>query len=184
MKRSIPLKQAHRLINHGPVVLVSSQSGDSGPNVLAVAWVTPVCQDPSMAAISIAKGHHSHRLILDSGEYVVNVPAADLVGKVMDCGRLKGRDGDKFKRIGLTPVSAETMSAPLIDECSGHLECRVESSIVAGDHTVFIGRVMAASAEEALFEASWNVGENAFRGLHHLGGKAFAISDQRVTVGE
>ena len=182
MKQSVPLKRAHRLINHGPVVLVTSQAGEEDPNVLAVAWVMPVCQDPSLAAVSIAKGHHSHRLIASSGEFAVNVPEARLAEKVMACGRLKGRDGDKFRRAGLTPMPASRIRPPLVEECAGHLECRVEATVDAGDHTVFIGRVDAALADARLFDTAWKTGKVAFVGLHHLGGRAFAMSDTSIVV--
>lgn len=184
MKRSVPLKRAHRLINHGPVVLVTSRAGEGDPNVLAVAWVAPVCQDPPLAAVSIAKGHHSHSLIGESGEFVINVPEAALADRVMACGRLKGRDGDKFRRTGLTPVPAATVGPPLVAECAGHLECRMEASVDAGDHTVFIGRVTAALAEERLFDTVWKTGDGAFSGLHHLGGRTFAVSGTTLVVEE
>jgi flavin reductase (DIM6/NTAB) family NADH-FMN oxidoreductase RutF len=162
------------MINHGPVVLVTSQSKEHAPNVLAVAWVTPLSQNPPLAGVSIAKTHHSHVLIQESREFVINVPFPKLINSVFTAGRISGREGDKFVRAGLTPVPASKVLPPLIEECIGHLECRVDQAVDVGDHTFFIGRMVRACAEEDLFDGAWNL-EKAGE-LHHLGGEWFSVS--------
>ena len=182
MKTEIPLKRAHRIVNHGPVVLVTAQTGDNPPNIMTVAWITPVSQAPQMVAVSIGNKSYSHSLILESREFVVNVPPASLVKKVVLCGRMSGRDVDKFQETGLTPVPGAVVTPPLIDECTGHLECRVEQTIQAGDHTLFIGRVVKAWAEEGLFDDIWQIDQQGGEGLHHLGGRSFAVSSETRIV--
>lgn len=182
MKIEIPLERAHRIVNHGPVVLVTSQAGDDTPNIMTVAWITPVSQAPPMVAVSIGTKSHSHRLILESREFVVNVPPASLVKKVVFCGRVSGRDVDKFQESGLTPVPGAVVKPPLIDECTGHLECRVHQTVEAGDHTLFIGKVVKAWAEEKLFQDVWQVDGQGGEGLHHLGGRSFAVSRETRIV--
>ncbi len=184
MKKAILLSKAHRIVNHGPVVLVTSQVEGENPNIIAVAWVTPVSQSPPLVAISIAEEHYSHRLISLSGEFVVNVPCSTMAREVMTCGKVSGRDVDKFKEACLTPVPAEEVLPPLIKECIGHLECRVKQQVKAGDHTLFIGEVVKAWAEENLFNELWNVDIKGGEALHHLGGNNFAISREKVIVRE
>jgi flavin reductase (DIM6/NTAB) family NADH-FMN oxidoreductase RutF len=176
LKKDIPLSSAHRIINHGPVVLVASQSKNHAPNVLAVAWVTPLSQNPPLAGVSIAKPHHSHQLIEESNEFVINVPSVDLIRHVYTVGRISGRDEDKFARTGLTPIPAQQVVPPLIEECIGHLECRVDQAVDAGDHTFFIGRVVRACVEEGLFNETWDLTKAGE--LHHLGGEWFSVSGQ------
>ncbi|MFH1943746.1 MAG: flavin reductase family protein [bacterium] len=182
MKKEIPLSQAHRLINNGPVVLVTSQSKTGRSNVLAIAWATPVSQVPPLVAVSIAKGHYSHLLVSESREFVVNVPSPSMADKVMVCGRFSGRDVDKFEKAGLTPMQASVVRPPLVEECIGHLECRVERTVEAGDHSLFIGRVEKAWAEDGLFDEVWRCSEEDCGGLHHLGGNVFSISEKKVVV--
>ncbi len=176
MKKEIPLSSAHRIINHGPVVLVTSQSKDYAPNVLAVAWVTPLSQNPPFAGISIAKSHHSHGLIEESSEFVINVPSVDLIRHVYTVGRISGKEADKFARTGLTPIPGQKVLPPIIEECIGHLECRVDQAVDAGDHTFFIGRVVRACIEEELFHEIWDLTKAGE--LHHLGGEWFSVSGQ------
>ncbi len=184
MKKVIPISLAHRIVNHGPVVLVTSQIEEGKPNIMAVAWITPVSQSPSLVAISIADEHYSYKLISQRGEFVVNVPSSAMVQEVMACGRVSGRDIDKFKETCLTPVSAEEVLPPLIKECIGHLECRVKQQVKVGDHTLFIGEVVKAWAEESLFSEFWNVDIKGGAALHHLGGNNFAVSREKVIVKE
>jgi flavin reductase (DIM6/NTAB) family NADH-FMN oxidoreductase RutF len=181
LKKDIPLSSAHRIINHGPVVLVTSQSKDRTPNILAVAWVTPLSQNPPLAGVSIAKSHYSHELILESHEFVINVPSGDLIRHVYTVGRISGRDEDKFVRIGLTPIPGQKVLPPLIGECIGHLECRVDQAVDAGDHTFFVGRVVRACAEDGLFHETWDLAKAGE--LHHLGGEWFSVSGQMKKAG-
>jgi flavin reductase (DIM6/NTAB) family NADH-FMN oxidoreductase RutF len=79
-------------------------------------------------------------------------------------------------------MPAEKVEAPLIEECIGHLECRVWQVADAGDHTLFMGSVLTAWVEEALFDERWKIEEDVVEGLHHLGGRHFAVSSRRISV--
>lgn len=174
MKKDIPLSKAHRLINHGSVVLVTSQIEKGIPNVLAVAWNSPLSQNPPLAGISIAKTHFSHQLIVDSHEFTINVPHSNRINSVFTVGRLSGREGDKFAKAGLTPVPSQMVLPPLIEECIGHLECRLNQMVDVGDHTWFVGDVLRACVEEGYFQDRWDLDRDG--GLHHLGGEWFSVS--------
>ena len=145
-KKPIPLKRANRLINNGCTVLVTARHGEK-ESIITLAWQTPVSKSPPLAAISVGPSRYSHDLIAKSGQFVINVPPFSLLKETIYCGTVSGRDGDKFAGAGLTQEPAQTVSAPLIAECIGHLECRVVKEISAGDHTLFLGEIVAASAE-------------------------------------
>jgi flavin reductase (DIM6/NTAB) family NADH-FMN oxidoreductase RutF len=179
-KNSVPLSRGNRLINPGCTILVTARLGGKA-NIITLAWQTPVSSAPPMAAISVAPGRYSHGLIANSGEFVINVPPFSLLKAVVHCGSVSGRDEDKFQGAGLTPQPAEMVSAPLIAECIGHLECRVAQKIAAGDHTLFLGQVVAASAVEGLFDGVWQVDETEAKTIHHLGGNFYTTPDKMVS---
>jgi flavin reductase (DIM6/NTAB) family NADH-FMN oxidoreductase RutF len=112
----------------------------------------------------------------------LNVPHADLAKQVNYCGSVSGRDHDKFKEAGLTPVEAKKVGAPWIAECLGHLECGVVAAHVAGDHTIFVGQVLAAWVESGTFDRVWLVEKKEARLLHHLGGNFFCVPTERIEV--
>ena len=107
-----------------------------------------ISSNPYMVCIGVAQERYSHDLILTSGEFVVNSPGIDLKEKMHQCGIKSGRDVDKFKEFGLTPIRAKKVKPPLIEECYGHLECKLVSSTPFGDHTLIVGEVIAASIDE------------------------------------
>ena len=172
MKVKIPLTKAHGLINHGPVVLVTSFY-KGRPNVQTVAWNMPLDFDPARVAVVIGRDNYSYKCILSTGQFVLNIPNAGLLKKVIQCGSVSGRKVDKFKKFGLTPVPAEKVKPPLIKECIGHLECVLIDKAAARKYDLFLGEVKVAWVEKDAFEDKWLVNKKIAKTLHHLGGKYF-----------
>jgi flavin reductase (DIM6/NTAB) family NADH-FMN oxidoreductase RutF len=172
----IPITNANRLINHGPTVLITSRRGDK-MNVMTAAWQMPVSFKPVLVAVSIGQERFSHELILQSREFVINIPHIRMLKEVLCCGTQTGREIDKFKVCKLTPVKAQKVKAPLIEECLGNIECNLHSIHEAGDHTIFIGEVVAASVKEGIFDGYLKVDLDQAKTLHHLGGKVFCHPD-------
>lgn len=134
------------------VVLVTSKSAESKPNIITLAWAGIVCSDPPMVGIAIRPSRHSHGLITLSSEFVVNMPTEEILLEVDECGVLSGSDMDKFWNMGLTQLPASQVKAPLIEECPVNLECRVIQVLNLGSHDLFIGQVLATHIDEDLID--------------------------------
>ncbi len=172
MKKQIDSSVASRLINCGMVVLVSC--GHKGKrNITTCAWQMPVSKEPPLVAVALAKKHFSSSIIKESGELVINVPSWSYLDKVMLCGRLKGRETDKFKDVGFNPVSPSVLKeAPSIKECVASLECKVANTIEAGDHFIFIAEVVYAEAlQDYFYNDMWDISKVEF--IFHLGKNFF-----------
>jgi flavin reductase (DIM6/NTAB) family NADH-FMN oxidoreductase RutF len=133
-----------------PVVLVTC--GVEKPNVITLAWVSTVCSDPPMVAIAVRPDRHSHPLIEDVGEFVVNIPGQDLLEVTDHCGQVSGREVDKLTEFGLTQVPAAEVKVPLIAECHVNLECRVAQKLELGTHDLFLGEIVAVHVEEGVLD--------------------------------
>jgi flavin reductase (DIM6/NTAB) family NADH-FMN oxidoreductase RutF len=133
-----------------PVVLVSCGRPGGKPNLITVAWVGTICSEPPMVSISVRPERYSHDIIRDTGEFVINLPGADLAWAVDWCGVVSGRGVDKFAGAKLTPAPAREVHAPIVAECSLAMECRVRQVLTPGSHTVFLAEVVAVQAEAAL----------------------------------
>lgn len=178
MKIEVPLNKATRLMNSGQVILVSCAHRDKA-NIITLAWHMPMSHNPPLLGISVAKTHMSAQLIEQQREFAVNIPDEKLLEKIIYCGTHSGREGDKFKAAGLTAVPASRLrDVPLIEECLGHIECRVRDSLEAGDHVVFIGEPVHASAETECFDEAWKV--DRVRLVYHLGGRIFTTSAKEI----
>ena len=177
-KPEVNSQYAYRLLHPMHTVLISCVGNAGKPNITTVAWAMPASSSPLLVAISVSPQRHSHALIVESGEFIINIPTLEQLQAVYACGSFSGRSFDKFKKAGLTPIPAKKVKAPAIRECVGHLECVVDNQVTTGDHTIFIGKVVAAYANPGVFTERYAL-ESA-RMLYHLGGNNFAVLDPKI----
>ena len=177
-KVDVGLESAYRFLHPKHTILVSCIDNSGRANIITLAWSMPVSRRPPLVAVSIAPGRYSHKLIEETGEFVINVPTIEIVNETLYCGRVSGRSVDKFKKTGLTPAPAKIVKAPIIKECIAHLECRLYQKIPAGDHTIFIGRIVAAYANEGIFKETFDI--KKVKMIYHLGGDKFTTTSEEI----
>lgn len=131
-----------------PVVMVSVADRDGRPNIITVAWAGTVCTNPPMLSISVRPERYSYPVLKEMGEFVVNLTTRELVFATDYCGVKSGRDVDKFKELGLTPLKAEHVGAPLVAESPVNIECKVREVLPLGSHHMFLADVVAVHADE------------------------------------
>jgi len=170
-EKQVSLSSAYRLLHPKLAVLVTCADKTGKANIITLAWAMPVSINPPLLVVSIAPGRHSHKLIEETKEFVVNIPTMDFVKETLFCGRRSGRDFDKFKETKLTPMPAKTVKTPIIKECIAHLECKLYKQIVAGDHTLFIGEIQAAYTDEDTFTDKYDL--KKVKLVYHAGGNEF-----------
>ena len=135
-----------------PVVMVSSADADGKPNIITIAWTGTICSDPPMVSISVRKERYSHKLISESGEFVINLTTEELAFATDYCGVKSGKDVDKFKEMNLTPLKADVVKAPLIAESPVNLECKVTKVKELGTHDMFLAEVVAVHVDDAYMD--------------------------------
>ena len=131
-----------------PAVMVSCGREGETPNIITVAWAGTICSDPAMVSISIRKERFSHSIIRDTGEFVINLATESMAYATDYCGVRSGRNVDKWKETGLTPVPAQTVKAPVIAESPVAIECRVTEVKELGSHHMFLAEVTGVSVDE------------------------------------
>ena len=130
-----------------PSVMVSCGDMDNS-NIITIAWTGIINSDPPMTYISVQRSRHSHDIIEESGEFVINlVPSG--IAKAMDyCGVRSGRDVDKFAQTGLTREAADEVAAPMIAESPVNIECRVRDIMRFPSHDMFIADIVAVHVDD------------------------------------
>lgn len=128
-----------------PYVLVTSVDSEGRPNVMGVSWVTKLSFEPFLMAISIGHGRYSHDLIKNCGEFVICYPSAGQEEQAMYCGTRSGRREDKFAQTGLVAIPSKSVRPPTVYGCTVAFECRLVQSHEVGDHTLFVGEVVAVT---------------------------------------
>lgn len=131
-----------------PAVMVSCGLRPEEYNIITISWTGTICTDPAMCYISVRPGRHSYNIIKKNGEFVINLTTKALAFATDWCGVKSGKDINKFTEMGLTPVPASKVSAPLIKESPVNIECIVKEIKELGSHHMFISEVVAVNAEQ------------------------------------
>ena len=80
--------------------------------------------------------------------FTLNLTTRQMARATDWCGVRSGRDYDKWKESGLTPVKGETVAAPYIEQSPVSIECRVCDILHLGTHDMFIANVMNVIADD------------------------------------
>jgi flavin reductase (DIM6/NTAB) family NADH-FMN oxidoreductase RutF len=171
-KKPLRLSQAYRLIEPGPVVLVTTAIGER-TNIMTMSWHMMIDFEPPTLAFVMSDRNYSFGWLKKTRECVINIPTVELVKKVVDCGNTSGRSVDKFRTFGLTPSPAACVQAPLIDECYANLECRVIDDKLATRYNIFIVKVVKAWIDRS---------QTSPCTIHHRGCGTFAVDGKIIKL--
>lgn len=128
------------------MVSLRDKSGKS--NIITVAWTGTICSDPPMAYISVRKSRASYPMLVESGEFVINLPSEELVRALDYCGVRSLDQVDKWKEMNLHEGQASVVAAPTIEEAPVSIECRVTQVLPLGSHDMFLAEVIAVDVDE------------------------------------
>jgi flavin reductase (DIM6/NTAB) family NADH-FMN oxidoreductase RutF len=171
VKRSLPLSRVYRLIEPGPVVMVTT-SRKGRTNIMTMSWHTMMEFEPPIIGCVISDRNYTFSILKTTKECVINIPTVELVVKMVGCGNTSGRTVDKFKTFRLTPAPAACVKAPLITECYVNLECKVIDTTMS-KYCFFILEVVKAWIDPS---------RKRPRTLHHLGRGNFMVAGKTMKL--
>jgi flavin reductase (DIM6/NTAB) family NADH-FMN oxidoreductase RutF len=171
-KRSLPLSRVYRLLEPGPVVMVTTVSKGRA-NIMTLSWHTMLEFEPPLVGCVISNRNYTFDILKATKECVINIPTVELAEKVVACGNSSGCKVDKFEAFGLSPVTAECVKAPLIDECYANLECRVLDATMVAKYNFFVLEVLKAWIDPA---------QKQPRTLHHQGKGVFMVAGETIQL--
>lgn len=175
------VKKPDTLLYPSAVVLVTCSHGGKD-NIITLAWVSTVCFDPPMAACAIRDTRYSHGLIVNSREFVINIPTEKMVREVDFCGQVSGRDKDKFSACNFTRSKASRVKAPLIRECPINIECTVREIVHLGTHDLFIGEVVAVDVDEEILDKE-KISYQKVQPIAYVRGEYWTLGELKGTYG-
>jgi flavin reductase (DIM6/NTAB) family NADH-FMN oxidoreductase RutF len=171
-KRTLPLARVYRLLEPGPVVMVTT-ARKGRANIMTMSWHTMMEFEPPLVGCVISNRNHTFDILKATRECVINIPTVELAKKVVGCGNTSGRRVDKFNAFRLTPVPASHVSAPLIDECYVNLECRVVDARLVTKYNFFVLQVVKAWIDPSRKDP---------RTIHHLGMGTFMVAGRKIKL--
>ncbi|TAL24213.1 MAG: flavin reductase family protein [Nitrospirae bacterium] len=138
----------YHLLHPKMAFFLTSIGKDKKPNVMTCAWATPVSEEPPIVIVCVAKEAYTAELIKKTKEFVINIPTKKFLKELWICGKISGRDTDKFKKSGLKIKKAKKVKPTVIDGCAGYIECRLLKTVEAGECYAFFGSVVSAYADD------------------------------------
>ena len=166
-----------------PAVMVSVTDGAGQDDIITVAWTGTICTNPPMVYISVRPSRFSHHMLMETGEFVINLTTEKLTRDTDYCGVRSGRAVDKFKETGLTREKAEFVKAPMIRESPVSIECRVTEVKKLGSHDMFLAEVLAVHADEEYMDENNRFDLNRARPLVYSHGEYLGTGKKLGTFG-
>lgn len=172
------------ILNPVPVVMVSCagknpDSAEERPNIVTIAWAGTINSEPPMVSISVRKSRHSHKLISETGEFVINLVNKSLCKPCDYCGVKSGKDEDKFASCGLTAVKAKNLDyAYAIVESPVNISCKVKQVVELGSHDMFIAEIVGITADEYLLDENGKLCLDKAKLVAYNHGEYFVLGDK------
>lgn len=142
---SLDSSEFRRILGHFTtgVTVVTTLDSTGAPKGLTLNAFASLSLDPPLVLVCIDRSADTHDIVARTGVFVVNVLAGD---QERVARRFAGDEAQRrFDGIGWR---RETTGAPVLDDVLAWIECRVRDAVDGGDHTIFVGDVVAADARE------------------------------------
>ena len=172
MKQEIQIASFPTISYPSSAVLVTCIDANKKPNIITIAWHTPLSKNPSLYGIAVAPKRYSHDLIKTSEEFIVNFLTYDYISHIHCCGTTSGKKITKIVNCKLTYEPALSIQTPRIKEAYAHIECQLHNIIKTGDHSFFIGKVTSVSIEDKAFDSNHILNEN-MKSVYYLGNNVY-----------
>lgn len=147
-------------------LLISSRGSDGRVNAMTVGWaLIGKAWSYPVLMVAVRPTTYTHELIEETNEFTVNVPSDDIREIVDYCGKVSGRNYDKFKEKNIAIENGVNVNSPIISDCVAHYECKVllKSKVIPellpqetrekhfyskNYHTLFFGKILTTLKEQ------------------------------------
>ena len=138
------------LLNFTPTTIITTVGRDGSINAAPMSWVTVVDYNPPQLLFSVNIKHDTYRNVLETWEFVINVPSADMIREIWILQKHFPYGTNELEEAGLTAFSSDRVKPPRIKECKAHIECRVLWTKVIGSTCLVLGSIETVSISKEL----------------------------------
>lgn len=183
-----PPTKVYRLVEPGPVLLVSTGSLAEGTHNIMTMGFHMVLQheSPPLLGISLGPWDASFAALKKHKQCVLAVPDVAMAGLVVDIGNCSADDeeiaaaGGKWKHFGLDAVAARKVKAPLVGggDIIANIECVVEDARMVSRYNMWVLKPV-----KAWLNPERRPGEGG-QMFHHRGDGTFVVDGEVVDLKE
>ncbi|MDA8170210.1 MAG: flavin reductase family protein [Nitrospiraceae bacterium] len=188
MEKKLKSLGAKILFYPAPVMVVGTYDKEGRPNVMTAAWGGVCCSAPPSIAVSLRKATYSYGNLVERKAFTISIPSEAHMKEADYFGMVSGKNEDKFKATGLTPVRSQVVDAPYVGEFPFIVECRLIHTVEIGLHTQFIGEVADIKVDPSVLSENGTTPDieklrpliftpesRLYYGVGNLLGKAFSV---------
>jgi flavin reductase (DIM6/NTAB) family NADH-FMN oxidoreductase RutF len=144
MQKQVEYSEAVKTKYPEQVVIAIAKDRQGKANPVTLGWTMIVSGNPPMMAIAVAKKHYSIEAITHSRCFTIAFPSSDMAEAALFFGSKSGWQIDKFAEFECETEPAKEIESLLLADAVANFECKLESQVPAGDHIIFIGRVVCS----------------------------------------
>jgi flavin reductase (DIM6/NTAB) family NADH-FMN oxidoreductase RutF len=124
------------------VVIVTTRDSKGEPHGMTATAVCSVSLEPPLVMVCLNHDAATHTAVVQSGVFALNLLSAS--------GEALARHfaTQSLRKFAELPHGSSQTGAPILEGALAYCDCSVVRSVPAGDHTIFIGRVIAADVGE------------------------------------
>ena len=130
------------------IAIAKDRAGKANP--ITLGWTMIVSGDPAMMAIAVAKTHYSVETITYSRCFTIAFPSSEMAEAALFFGSRSGRKINKFAEFNCETAPAKEIDSLLLADAVANFECELESQIPAGDHFIFVGKIVCSHINDEL----------------------------------
>lgn len=124
------------------VTVVTARDRERTDHGMTVSAFCSLSLDPLLVIICVERNTVLHGVLADATQFAVNVLSS---GQESISRRFSEQIDDRFDGIG---YARGVTGCAILGGILGYLECDIEARYPGGDHTIFVGKVIAADAHK------------------------------------
>lgn len=144
MQKQVEYAEAVKTKYPEQIVIAVAKDKSGKANPITLGWTMFASGNPPMMAIAVATGHYSIQALEHSQCFTIAYPSAEMAQAALFFGSHSGRDTDKLAETGCRTEPARQIDSVLLSDAVANFECVEEARMQAGDHIIYLGRVVAA----------------------------------------
>ena len=144
MQKQVEYEEAIRTKYPEQVVIAIAKDKNGKANPVTLGWTMIVSGSPPMMAIAVAKTHYSIETIRHSKCFTIAFPSSEMAEEALFFGSRSGWDIDKLVNFDCKTEPAKAIDSVLLTDAVANFECKLESEMTAGDHIIFVGKIVCS----------------------------------------
>lgn len=129
-----------RKIPHG--LYICGVNDGEEMNGFTVSWLMQSSFQPPLVVNCVKQDSISHEMIKNSGVFAISFLDSEQKDLAAKFFKPKSRVGNKFEDVEF--YEGEATGCPIISDSLGYIECKVIDAVEKGDHTIYVGEVIAS----------------------------------------